>query len=122
MFFTFGALMSGLAGLMLAFPGTPLDALWRINPRGHAGFAAMGWSAVLLMIVVSASCAIVAFGLWHGRRIGLWGAVWLLVLNLAGDCANAVIFRDWRTLIGLPVGGAMLVYLLTQRRFFYEVR
>jgi len=31
---------------------------------------------------------------------------------------NALIANDWRTLIGLPIGGAMLVYLLKKRRVF----
>ncbi|MGB8768542.1 MAG: hypothetical protein WCC92_02935, partial [Candidatus Korobacteraceae bacterium] len=39
-------------------------------------------------------------------------------INLAGDTTNAVIAHDWRTLIGLPIGGAMVVYLLTKRSAF----
>jgi hypothetical protein len=122
LFFVFGAIMSGLAGIILAFPGTKLDALWRINPRGHEGFVAMGAAAVLLMTIVCALCAVVAAGLWRCNRVGLWIAVSMLTVNLIGDCANAVMFRDWRTLIGIPVAGVMIVYLLKQRSVFREVQ
>jgi len=117
LFFVFGALMSGLAATMLAFPGTALDVLWRINPRSHDGFAAMGPAAALLMIAVCASCTVVAGGLWRCNRIGMWGAIGMLCINLIGDSVNAIMFHDWLTLIGLPMGGAMVAYLLKQRRW-----
>jgi hypothetical protein len=34
---------------------------------------------------------------------------------LLGDALNALVRADWRTLIGLPIGGAMLAYLLSKR-------
>ena len=34
--------------------------------------------------------------------------------NLLGDLANAVIRRDPRTLIGIPIAGVLLWYLLRQ--------
>lgn len=120
LFFVFGALMSAFAAALLLFPGTPLDALWRINPRGHAGFSAMGNGAVLLMAVVCASCSVVAIGLWNCRKFAYWGALCILVLNLAGDIWNAIAFHDWRTLIGLPVAGLMIGYLLTVHDSFSE--
>ena len=33
-FFTFGALVSGLSVITFLLPGTPLDAMWKVNPRG----------------------------------------------------------------------------------------
>jgi hypothetical protein len=32
-----------------------------------------------------------------------------------GDLLNAFLRGDWRTLIGLPIGAAMLTYLLSRR-------
>ena len=49
----------------------------------------------------------------HRGRVGV--AVTLLAVNLVGDTLGAVLLRDWRTLIGLPIGAAMLAYLLTDR-------
>ena len=111
-FFCFGACMSGLAAVMLLFPGGPLDVLWRINPRGHEGFAVMGGWAVLLMVLVCAACIAAAAGLWRCKRWGLFVAIAILSVNLLGDTINAFVLRDWRTLIGLPIGGAMILYLL----------
>ena len=117
-FFVFGAVMSGLAAVMLLFPGSMLEPLWRLNPRAREGFTAMGWWAVLLMGVVCGACCTTAVGLWRCKRWGYWTALAILTINLAGDAANAVVGHDWRTLIGLPVGGAMIVYLVVKRRVF----
>jgi hypothetical protein len=70
LFFVFGVAMSGLAALMLLFPGSVLEPLWRLNPRAREGFAAMSAWAVLLMAVVCVACATAALGLWRGTR---WG-------------------------------------------------
>jgi hypothetical protein len=117
-FFWFGACMSGLAGLMLLFPGSILDPLWRLNPRAQEGFAGMGGWAVLLMVVVCVACATAARGLWRCKRWGLWTVLAILTVNLAGDTANSVVAHDARTLIGLPIGGLMIFYLVRKRPLF----
>jgi Predicted membrane protein (DUF2127) len=113
-FFVFGATMSGLAAVMLLFPGSRLEPLWKLNPQAREGFAAMGSWAVVLMAVVCVSCAAAAFGLWRRKRWGFWTAITILSINLAGDAGNAFFAHDWRTLIGLPIGGTMIWYLLRQ--------
>jgi hypothetical protein len=118
LFFVFGTVMSGLAVAMLLFPGSALEPLWRLNPRAHTGFAAIGIWAVLLMTAVCAACATAAIGLWRGGRWGYWTALAILSVNLAGDTLNAFLAHDWRTLIGLPVGGVMIAYLWSKRRLF----
>ena len=58
--------------------------------------------------------------MWRGRRWGYWLAVGVLGTNLLGDLANGVLRHDWRTLIGVPIAGAMLIYLArrqVRRRF-----
>jgi hypothetical protein len=118
LFFVFGATMSGLTAFLLSVPGTFLDATWRLNPRAHEGFASMGGWAVVLMIAVCAACTTAAIGLWRCERWGYLTAVTVLAINLAGDTLNAFVAHDWRTLIGLPVGGVMIAYLVTRRRRF----
>jgi hypothetical protein len=118
LFFVFGATMSGLTAFLLSFPGTFLDAAWQLNPRAHEGFASMGGWAVVLMIAVCAACTTAAIGLWRCERWGYLTAVTVLAINLAGDTLNAFVAHDWRTLIGLPVGGVMIAYLVTRRRRF----
>jgi hypothetical protein len=103
---------------MLLFPGSPLDVLWRLNPRAHEGLSSLGWPALLLMGVTSLACVTAALGLWRCTCWGLWAALAILSINLIGDLSNALITGDKRALIGLPIGGLMIWYLLSQRRLF----
>jgi hypothetical protein len=104
-FFVFGACGSGISFVTLLFPGGPLDALWRVNPRGHAALGGAGPWGIILMAVVCVVCSLTARGLWIGARWGWWLALAMLSLNLAGDVVNAFVLGDLRTLIGLPIGG-----------------
>lgn len=113
-FFAFGATMCGLTIVLLLFPGTALDSLWRLNPEAHSGFQSIGNAAPFLMFVVGAACAAAAVGLWRDERWGIQIALIILSLNIAGDLLNAVFRRDYRALIGLPIGGAM-IFLLARR-------
>ena len=54
-------------------------------------------------------------GRWKGARWGHRLAIGILVVNLFGDATSAIMRSDPRTLIGLPIGGAMIAYLLTRR-------
>jgi hypothetical protein len=104
--------MSGLAYILLLFPGSAFDSVWRLNPQAQEGFRRMGPWAVVLMATVCAACALAARGLWilapWGRRLALG----ILTVNLIGDLGNALLRGDLRTLIGLPIGGALIAYLL----------
>jgi uncharacterized membrane protein (DUF2068 family) len=75
----------------------------------------LGTWAIVLMVLVAAACAGTAVGLWTRQRWGHRLAVVGLSINLLGDTLNALVRGDWRTLIGLPIGGAILVYLLSYR-------
>jgi uncharacterized membrane protein (DUF2068 family) len=114
-FFAAGTVPSTAVVLALLFPGRWSEAMWRIKPEAQQDFARLGVGAVPLMILVAAGCATAAVGLWQRRRWGYWTAVVLLTANLLGDTLNATLRGDWRTLIGLPIGGAMLAYLLRRR-------
>ncbi len=118
LFFAFGTLASGLASLMLLFRGTRLDVLWQVNWRAREGFIAMGGWAVFLMCAVSVACASAALGLWRLRQWGYWTAAAILSINLLGDTMNALLLHDWRTVIGLPIGGFLLIYLMGKRATF----
>jgi hypothetical protein len=117
-FFVFGALASGLAAFMLLLPGTPLDGLWHLNPHARDIFAAMGLWAVFLMSMVCVACAGAALGLWQCQPWGYWTAISILGINVLGDTFNAFFLREWRTLIGLPIAGLMILYLFRNRMAF----
>jgi len=107
--------MSGLTVFLLLAPGTALDRVWKLNLRAHADLSFMGWPAVA---TVCAACATAALGLWFRKHWGFWTALLILAVNMSGDTMNAILARDWRTLIGIPVAGAMLAYLISRRRLF----
>jgi hypothetical protein len=115
LFFAAAALIAGAGAAALALPGSGLEPLWRLNPPARTAFAHLGTLSVVLMAVVAAACAGAASGLWTGRWWGHRLAVGLLAVNIVGDLLNALIRSDVRTLIGLPIGGLMLGYLLNRR-------
>ena len=118
-FFAFGATMCTLTIVLLLLPGTALDSLWRLNPEAHLAFQSVGVWAVLLMFVVGIGCVFAAIGLWRKSFWGIWLTLTILSLNIVGDLFNALVRHDYRALIGLPVGGAMIFYLTRywKRRF-----
>jgi uncharacterized membrane protein (DUF2068 family) len=113
--FAFGAVMCALTVVLLLFPGSRLDQLWKLNPEAHSFFRSIGPVAVLFMAVLGAACASAAIGLARGARWGRWLALIILAINLVGDVANAALRHDSRSLIGLPIGGAMIIYLLARK-------
>jgi hypothetical protein len=111
-FFAFGATMCLLSVMLLVFPGTKLDSLWSLNPDAHVAFQSLGGWSILLMVVVGAGCALAAIGLWRAAIWGVQLAVAILFCNIIGDLVNALMRRDYRSLIGLPIAGAMIFYLI----------
>ena len=96
---------------LLLFPGTALDELWRLNPDAHAVFQAIGVWSIATMLLVGTACLIAVIGLWRGTLWGTRVAILILVVNMIGDLSNALANYDFRTLIGLPIAAAMIVYL-----------
>ena len=115
-FFAFGAAMCVLTIVMLLFPGGALEPIWRLNPEAHATFQSIGKLSILLMLIVGVGCGAAAFGLAKRTRWGTPLALSILSINLVGDLLNAFVRHDPRTLIGLPIGGAMIAYLVIARR------
>jgi hypothetical protein len=111
-----------LTVILLLFPGTPLDVVWRVKPTARDELSAFGFFTIPLMILVGAACGSAAVGLARAAEWGRRVAVGILAVNLVGDTTNAVIRSDWHTLIGLPIGGLMIAYLMRPgvRRFFYR--
>jgi hypothetical protein len=115
-FFGLGAAICLLTVVMLLFPGSNLDSLWRLNPDAHVAFQRLGRLSILLMLVVGAACASAVFGLATQARWGIPLALGILIVNVVSDSLNAFVRHDLRTLIGLPIGAAMIAYLLSVRR------
>jgi hypothetical protein len=114
-FFAFGASMCLLTIVLLTLPGSPLDSLWRLNPNAHAAFQSLGKVSILLMLIVGSACTFAAIGLARNRFWGRNLALIILAVNLIGDLINTFARHDLWTLIGLPIGGAMIFYLVQAR-------
>jgi uncharacterized membrane protein (DUF2068 family) len=115
-FFTFGAIMCALTIFLLLFPGSALDSLWKLNPDAHTGFQSIGKAAVLIMLAVGLACLVAAIGLWRNTVWGVQLALVILSFNIVGDLFNAVVRHDYRAVIGLPIGGAMIFCLVRHRK------
>ena len=105
--------MCALTVSLLLFPGSALDSLWRLNPDARLAFASLGHWSLVLMLTVGIACFFAAIGLWRGRPWGTWLALMILSINMLGDLTNAFVRHDYRSLIGVPVAGTMIFFLLT---------
>jgi hypothetical protein len=76
--FAFGVLMCGLTIVLLAFPGSVLDALWRLNPSAHLAFGSGRVWPIALMLLVGISCGIASVGLAKGALCGVRAAPYFL--------------------------------------------
>ncbi len=114
-FFFFGLTMSALTVILVLWPGTPLDAIWRIKPTAKSELAQLGFFTAPLMTMVASACGAAAVGLAKRAEWGRRTAIAVLIVNLVGDGANAFLRADWSTLIGLPIAGLMISYLMSRR-------
>ena len=114
-FFMAGAAISLTASLSLLRPSSFLESMWRLNPRAHQNLSTLGLWAVLLMATVSVFCAAAAIGLWRGSTWGHWLAIGLIATNLIGDITNVWLGTEPRAIVGIPIAGAILLYLLSKK-------
>jgi hypothetical protein len=118
-FFGFGTLAAGLAAISLLTPGGPLEPMWRLNPRGHAGLETLGHWAPVILGAVCVACAFAAYGFANGRPWGYRLGIGLLLVNMAGDLTNALLGIEPRAIVGVPVVAALLWYLSTRSVICY---
>jgi hypothetical protein len=117
LFFGAGALICLVTIFALAFPGGFLESIWRLKPEARVQFQEIGrGTSIALMTAVGIACGLSAIGLARHAQWGRLLAIAVLVVNLIGDSLNALLRHDPKTLIGLPIGGLMIWYLLIGRR------
>ncbi len=115
-FFAAGALICLLVTFALVFPGGILEPIWQLRPEARVEFEEIGTWSIALMAIVGAACGLSAFGLARRAEWGRRLAIGVLTVNLVGDTFNAVFRHDLRTLIGLPIAGLMIWYLISEGR------
>jgi hypothetical protein len=100
-----------LTVVLLVLPGTKLDWLWDLNPEARVAFRSLGSGSILIMVALGTGCTLTAIGLWHGTLWGMRLALAILFVNIIGDLVNVLMRHDYRSLVGLPIAGAMIFYL-----------
>jgi hypothetical protein len=115
-FFGAGAVICLVTTLALGFPGGFLEPIWQLRPDARIEFQKLGNWSVLLMTTVGVACGLASFGLVRDAEWGRRFAIGILTVNLIGDSLNALLRHDLRTLIGLPIGGLMIWYLIRIRK------
>lgn len=116
-FFAAGACICFSITIALAFPGSFLESIWRLKPEARVQFQEIGSVAsIALMTTVGAACGLAAIGLARGAEWGRRLAIGILTVNIVGDSLNAWFRHDPRTLIGLPIGGLLIWYLVKRKR------
>lgn len=105
-------MMCALTLALLLFAGSDLDSLWQLNPEARLAFQSFGSWSFLLMVTIGTGCLFAAIGLWRGTFWGTQLALTILSINMIGDIINTLLRHDYRALIGLPVGAAMIFFLV----------
>ena len=102
--------------LALGFPGSFLESIWRLKPEARVQFEEIGRGvSIVLMAAIGIACSLAAVGLAQAAKWGRWLAIGILTANLVGDSVNALLRHDPKTLIGLPIGGLMIWYLVKKK-------
>lgn len=112
-FLIFGAIMAAYAGITLFFPGTFLDKLWVVNPRGHQRLLGLGPFVGLGFFFLSMFLATSALGWLTKRKWSWWCAIGIIIFQGLGDigrlCAGEII----QGIFGAVVAGLLVYYLLS---------
>lgn len=114
-FLFFGATMAGLAGITLAFPGTILDGMWRLNRDAYVQMAPLGPAVGCLFLLLSVALAVAGIG-WLRRRY--WGwllAIAIIATQVLGDFVNFIRGDYLRGGVGVIIAGALLYYMTHPR-------
>lgn len=124
LFFLAGAGIAGISAVSLALPGSPLEPMWRLNPRARIAFNGLGLWAVALLVVVSLACALASAGFFKGARWGYRLGLGILCVNLLGDTLNTILGIEPRAAFGIPVALGLVAYLRTEKvwRYFGAIR
>jgi bacteriorhodopsin len=112
-FFAAAGLVCLVTMLALALPESSLESIWRLKPEVRNEFEEIGRGAsIVLMAAIGTACGLAAVGLAQAAKWGRWLAIGILTANLIGDSVNALLRHDPKTVIGLPIGGLMIWYLV----------
>lgn len=112
LFFLFGTAAAGAAALTLFWPGTLVDAVWRIKPDEFLTLRALGWPVAAGFLALALICLLTAVGCFGRRKWGWWLALVLIGVNLASDTVALIVTRSLDQAVGVLIASLILVWLL----------
>jgi len=115
-FFAAGSLICFVTMLALGFPGSFLESIWRLKPEARVQFEEIGRGvSIVLMAAIGTACAVAAVGLAQAAKDDGSRSEFSPQISSATRSVNALLRHDPKTLIGLPIGGLMIWYLVKKR-------
>lgn len=110
-FFAAATLLLIVVAISLQWPGTPLDAVWHLNPPRRA--LLMLWRPFLApaFLLLAVPMAFAAVGCYRRAAWGWWLAVVIFAANGLGDIAQLLAGHLLEGLLGAVVAGLILFCL-----------
>ncbi len=101
------SVMSLLAGAALVLPGSPLDAIWSLNPQAREAFGPSGGPAGAMFLVAGILAPVLAVGIHRCWRLAWAVSVALFTAVLLFN-ASRLLSGDRGELFGTPFTALML--------------
>ena len=105
-----------LTVVLLVFPGTNLDSLWKLNPDAHIAFQSLGSWSIVLMLVVGIGCALA--GLAGALAGPMRGAYAEMGVTMVIESFVVVVVGGMGSLLGAVVAGIMMGQVVGITTFF----
>ncbi|HWB62237.1 MAG TPA: hypothetical protein VG603_01915 [Chitinophagales bacterium] len=110
-FLVFGVAMLLTSAFTLINPGTALDAIWQMNPKGHEQMLPYGMAIGIAFTLLAIVFAIAIAG-WFKRRKWGWAiVVGIFVANGIGDATRIASGDLSGGLLGICVASVIVFYL-----------
>ena len=104
--------MASLAGMTLAWPGTVLDRMWRLNPRAYRELVPFGRAAGIPFLLLGSTLFVASIGWLRLRFWGWWLAAAIIATQVLGNVVNVFLGHLVEGGLGVAKSGALLLYLL----------
>lgn len=112
LFFLFGTAAACTAALTLFWPGTLVDAVWRVKPDEFLTLRSVGRPVAVGFLALASICLLTAAGCFGRRKWGWWLALGMIGVNLASDAVALVITRSFDQAIGMLIASLILFWLV----------
>ena len=118
-FLLLGTCAALIAGIALLFPGTPLDAMWKVKEGATTQIASMAKYLGPMLIIIAGFMLASTIGILKRRRWAWNAAVLLFLVNGLADGARILAHEVANGLTGVVMAGFFISLLVIGRRSGY---